>query len=101
MAYPLIIEPEAELDLLHAFTSYEDASAGLGRRFLRHVDAALDRIANNPEIHALIYRTVRRTLVRTFPYVVCYTFDDEQVSVLAVYHGHRDPDNWKSRLENR
>jgi plasmid stabilization system protein ParE len=60
---------------------------------------ALDRIAENPEIHALIYRNVRQTLVRKFPYLVCYTFEDGKVSVLAIYHGHRDPDGWKSRVD--
>ena len=99
MAFPLKIEPEAELDLIRAYRSYEDARTGLGRRFVARLDDTLDRIAENPEIHALTYRNVRQTLVRKFPWVVCYTFEDGKVSVVAIYHGHRNPDDWKSRLE--
>ena len=46
---------------------------------------------------AVTYRTVRQTLVRRFPYVVCYTFEAEEVCVIAVFHGHRDPSDWRSR----
>ena len=99
IAYPLKIEPEAQLDLFRAYRSYEDARRGLGRTFVAQLENVLDRIAENPEIHAVTYRNVRQTLVRRFPYVVCYTFEDGKVSVLAIYHGHRDPDDWKSRVE--
>jgi plasmid stabilization system protein ParE len=99
MAYPLIIEPEAELDFFRAYRSYEDARRGLGRRFIVRLDEVFDRIAQSPEIHAVTYRNVRQTLVRTFPYVVCYSFENGIVDVLAIYHGHRDPESGKSRIE--
>ena len=99
MAYPLKIEPEAQLDLLRAYHSYEDARKGLGRRFIARLEDALVRIGENPDTHAVTYRNVRQTLVRRFPYVVCYTFEEGKVSVLAIYHGHRDPNDWKSRVE--
>ena len=99
MAYPLKIDPEAQLDLFRAYQTYETARRGLGRRFVSRVEDALDRVADNPEIHAVTYRNVRQKLVRKFPYVVCYTFEDGKVTVLAIIHGHRDPDDWKSRVE--
>jgi plasmid stabilization system protein ParE len=99
MAYPLKIEPEAQLDLFRAYKAYESAVRGLGRKFLIRLEATLDRIAINPEIHAAIHRNVRQALVRKFPYVVCYTFEDGKISVLAIFHGHRDPDDWKVRVE--
>ncbi|HUE72597.1 MAG TPA: hypothetical protein VMP01_17055 [Pirellulaceae bacterium] len=48
-----------------------------------------------PELHAVVYKNVRQTLVRRFPYVVCYLFEDDKVFVVAVFHGHGDPDSWK------
>jgi toxin ParE1/3/4 len=45
MSYPLIIEPEAERDLLGAFHWYESRRPGLGLDFLLRVQAVFDRIS--------------------------------------------------------
>ena len=74
--------------------------SGLGYKFLDRLDDALARIARTPEIHAIAYRNARLTLIRKFPYVLCYLFENETVYVLAVFHGHRDPSVWKSRLDD-
>jgi toxin ParE1/3/4 len=97
MPCQLKIEPEAELDVFRAYRSYEDVRRGLGRRFIAHLQDVLDHITASPEIHAITYHNVRQTLVRKFPYVVCYTFEGETISVLAVFHTSRNPDDWKSR----
>ena len=99
MLFPLVIEPEAEDDLANAYHWYEDQCPGLGGEFLECVEEIFDRIRRTPEVHALTYRDVRQTLVRRFPYVVCYTFEADTVSVIAVFHGHRDPSDWKSRAK--
>lgn len=98
MAFPLILEPEAEDDLGDAYRWYEEQRAGLGREFLQCVENVFDRIRRSPEMHAVTYKSVRQTLVRRFPYVVCYTFEEDSVHVVAVFHGHRDPNDWKSRM---
>jgi toxin ParE1/3/4 len=99
MAFPLVIEPEAEDDLTKAYRWYERQTPGLGRKFLECVEEVFDRIRRTPEVHALTYRGMRQTLVRRFPYVVCYTFEADSVYVIAVFHGHRDPNQWKSRAQ--
>ena len=99
MSFPLVIEPEAEDDLANAYHWYEDQCPGLGREFLECVKEVFDRIRRTPEVHALTYRNVRQTLVRRFPYVVCYTFEADTVYVIAVFHGHRDPSDWKPRAK--
>jgi plasmid stabilization system protein ParE len=98
MPYPLIINPEAELDLEHAVNWHNDQRPGLGQRFLECVEEAIDRIRKMPELHAITHRTARLTLVKRFPYVVCYIFDGEKVCVIAVFHGYRDPNLWKARV---
>jgi toxin ParE1/3/4 len=98
MAYRLKIEPEAELDLLRAYLTYEAAQHGLGRRFLSRVQDVVDRIAASPEVHAVTYMNVRQTLVRKFPYIVCYTLEGQVVNVVAVFHTSRDPKGWQSRV---
>ncbi len=98
MMYQLAIEPEAEDDLDEAYRWYENQRAGLGHEFIAYVDAGLERICETPEQHAVVYKNVRQALIRRFPYVVCYVFEEPWVSVIAVFHGHRDPAIWKSRL---
>jgi toxin ParE1/3/4 len=71
---------------------------GLGEEFLARLEQVFDRISHSPEIHAVTYRHVRQTLLRQFPYVVCYVFDNDRVEVIAVFHGHRDPTSWQLRV---
>ena len=98
MTYRITIQPEAELDLAAAFQWYEDQRPGLGREFLERVEQVFQRICETPELHAVTYRGVRQTLVRRFPYVVCYIFEADCVDVVAVFHGRRDPNAWQSRV---
>jgi plasmid stabilization system protein ParE len=97
MNYPLVITPEAEADMQQASQWYESQRVGLGADFLDRVEKVLDRITFSPEIHAVAYRNVRQTLVRKFPYVVCYILEQDRVDVIAVFHVRRDPSSWQSR----
>ncbi len=51
MKLRIIITPEAEQDLKDAFSWYEEKRTGLGHDFLLQVDAAIEFIERNPEIH--------------------------------------------------
>jgi len=68
MKYRVIVRPEAEDDLKEAYSWYEDKRIGLGYDFLLQVDAGLNFIARNPNIHPIEYKETRKHLVkRTFP----------------------------------
>src|SRR5688572_22709836 len=99
MGFPLIVDPEAEIEIAFARDWYEERRTGLGREFLQSVSDSIARIQENPLGHAQTYKNVRQTLIKRFPYVVCYTFDGNSIFVLAVLHGHRDPNDWKRRLK--
>lgn len=51
MKYKVIVRPEAEEDLKEAFSWYEDNRTGLGHDFLMHVDAGINFIKRNPDVH--------------------------------------------------
>jgi hypothetical protein len=55
MKYALIIRPEAEQDMQGAFGWYEDRVSGLGREFLRCVDASIAQINRAPQTHPVLY----------------------------------------------
>jgi hypothetical protein len=66
----LIIAIEAHGDLEEAYAWYERQRVGLGEDFLQRVDACLEAIRRQPEMHAKVYQDYRRALVRRFPYAV-------------------------------
>lgn len=97
--YPLSLEPEAEADLLEAYGWYERQRSGLGVEFMECVEDALQVISRQPLHYAAGYRDVRQKLIQRFPYVVAFLVEQETVSVVAVFHGSRDPGAWRMRLK--
>jgi plasmid stabilization system protein ParE len=95
-----IVRPEAEEDLERAVRWYHEQRAGLEFDLILCVEEAFERIRNDPLAYALVYRDARQVLVRRFPYVVSYVVDGDRIAVIAVSHGRRDPEHWKSRVED-
>jgi plasmid stabilization system protein ParE len=98
MRLPVVLRPEAEHDLLTAHVWYEGQRAGLGDEFTEQVAAALERVAEMPEMYSIIWKDVRTCRSRRFPYVIYYRILADRVEVFAVLHGNRNPSSWKSRL---
>jgi len=94
---PLVINPDAEADLKEAKTWYDAQRAGLGDEFLDCVDEMFEQIRQLPKLGRQVYASLRRRLVRRFPYSIIYRIDDDQITVIAVYHGKRDPRGWQKR----
>jgi len=98
MTYRLIVRPLAESDLADTFAWYESRREGLGRGFQLAVDEAFDRIQLNPFAYPKVEGEVRRAVLKRFPYNIFYLIRDNDVIVLGVIHGHRDPQVWKSKI---
>jgi plasmid stabilization system protein ParE len=94
---PLIVNPEAEADLADARQWYETERSGLGDELIDAVSNVFARVQRAPRLYAKVFQELRLALVRRFPYVVVYRIDDDQITVVAVYHTHRDPRGWQSR----
>jgi hypothetical protein len=46
----------------------------------------------------VIYKNVRRALLRRFPYALMFVIEaDETLTVIACFHGSRDPEHWQKR----
>jgi plasmid stabilization system protein ParE len=91
---PLIVNPEAEADLEEARAWHEAQRQGLGDEFLECVREVFDRIQPARHLYGKVYQELRLALVRRFPYAVVYRVDDEQITVVAVYHTRREPRGW-------
>lgn len=91
------LRPEAEQDVAEAALWYEANEPGLGAQFVDQVQATIDTIADQPNAFTTVYNSVRRALVRRFPFGVFYQIDKDGVIVIAVLHGSRHPRAWKER----
>jgi len=94
---PLILNPEADADLADAKAWYDSQRAGLGDELLDCVGETLDRVRRMPQLYGKVFQDLRLAKVRRFPYLVVYRIDDDQVTVVAVYHTRRDPRGWQNR----
>ena len=97
MSLRLVFQAGVCNEIDQAYHWYEGQREGLGEEFLAEVQRVLDRIEENPEIHAPIYQTVRHVSVRRFPYAVYYRIEAARIAVIAVHHSKRDPRSWQSK----
>ncbi|MGB3491129.1 MAG: type II toxin-antitoxin system RelE/ParE family toxin [Elainellaceae cyanobacterium] len=97
MKYGLVFRPEVRDDLSDAYDWYESQRLGLGDEFIDCVDELLNRVCTMPESYAIVYRDVRRAVIKRFPYAVYYRVISSRVVVTAIFHGQRDPKLWRSR----
>ena len=96
MKYGLILRQEAERDLAEAYRWYSEKVPGLGSDFLAVVERALESIKENPARFPVIYREVRRALMRRFPYGIFFIVAGNKVIVLGLMHAARDPVKWRN-----
>lgn len=95
----VIVTPIALAELIEAQDWYENEAPGLGRRFRAEVDAVVERISANPRQFPVIYKGIRRSLLRHFPYALMFVVEtDETLTVIACFHGSRDPVHWQKRM---
>ncbi|HEY4125553.1 MAG TPA: type II toxin-antitoxin system RelE/ParE family toxin [Rhizomicrobium sp.] len=94
----VLFRQEAENDVAEAFAWYESRSKGLGADFLRALDVAVSSIQRRPSLHREIAPGRRRVLLRRFPYSVVYYLHNEDLVIVACFHGKRDPRRLQDRL---
>jgi toxin ParE1/3/4 len=97
MSLPVVLRQKAKAEFDNAIDWYERQQLGLGPEFAERVEAVFDRISATPDMHAMVYRDVRKGLVRRFRYSIYYRVRTDRVVVLAVFHNKRNPNIWKSR----
>lgn len=94
---PIIIRPEAEEDIREGFYWYEECSKGLGSDFILSIDACLYSIKRFPEMYPKVYKNIRRTILKRFPFGIFYIIEEKRIAVIAVMHCSRHPKNWGKR----
>ena len=95
----LIFTQTARAELVEAQDWYENKVPGLGLRFRAAVHAAVERINSNPLQFRVVHKNIRRALLPRFPYALMFVIEpDDSVTVIACFHGSRDPSQWQRRM---
>jgi len=95
--YTLKFKPEVYNDIKVAYDWYESQRMGLGEDFLLTLEESYAKITRSPKIYQLIYKTVRRKLLRRFPYGVFFVLKNDEIIVIAIMHTRRKPKEWNER----
>jgi len=90
--------PEARIEALEAQSWYESRSSGLGVEFAHALDASIQSARRNPLAAQTIEGDCRRVLLRRFPYSVFYRPDANGILIVAIFHHHRRPGAWLTRM---
>lgn len=86
-----------DVDLLNAWTWYEDREPGLGDRFLDAIAATVQRASHLPNAGVPVLRDdtgeiiERKITANGFPYAVRYRILGDRLVIMAVLHQRRHP----------
>ena len=98
MAFKIIIKPIVFFDLDEALMWYEGEQSGLGQRFYKSFENAINRIKKNPHAFFDVIPGVKRILLKKFPYKVFYTISEKNVFVIGISHAKRSNSYIRKRL---
>ena len=91
MTRKLVVRSEAERDIRDAHEWYSSITRDLGEQFITEVENAFERITDNPSAFPILHRSIRRSLLRRFPYAVFFVTSETRVAVIGVLHQARNP----------
>ncbi len=89
--------PEAVEDIAEAYDWYEAERPGLGDDFRTALSQVEHLLAQSPESFPFVHRSLRRILLRRFPYSVYFELSDRGVEIWGCIHQARRPGVWRSR----
>lgn len=89
--------PQAQQEVLDATDWYRQRLPGLDREFLLAVDAAVQAAVQRPPSFPVVDGTLRRVLVKRFPYTLVFDVLSDELVILAVFHRRRQPVPWRMR----
>jgi plasmid stabilization system protein ParE len=87
----------AEVEFSEAIEFYEAASLGLGEAFVNEIEHTIRLILDYPEAAPVVRGSIRKKLVRRFPYAILYRITPDGIRILAIMNLRRRPSYWRGR----
>ncbi|MFN2261801.1 MAG: type II toxin-antitoxin system RelE/ParE family toxin [Psychroflexus sp.] len=97
--YNVVLLPFAKQDIKESASWYNSKQKGLGKSFTQDVRSKVLYIQENPNASVIRYDDVRCAVLDIFPFMIHYTIDEPQktVVVLAIFHTSLNPNKWTER----
>ena len=99
MSKPIRFKPEAERDFYNILQWYIEINKFVTDKFTDEIDESLHIISENPQIGANYKFKIRKYVLIKFPYVIFYIEEDIEIIILAIFHGHSNPEVIRRVLE--
>ena len=95
--FKAIILPLAKQDIIDAASWYNSKQKGLGKKFTKEVRSKVKFISENPQAYAIRYNTTRCAVLDVFPFMIHYSIEmaNKSIIIAAVFHTSIDPANWR------
>jgi toxin ParE1/3/4 len=97
MQFTMVVSPDVKQEISDAFNWYRERNVKAAEGFRSEVLAALDLIVKDPARWALQDESVRRYVLKHYPYSVYFSILEVQVRILAVGHHRRRAGYWVGR----
>jgi len=81
--FTVIFTQAARAELIDAQDWYEGEAAGLGRHFREAIDVLTGRMSTDPQHFPIVFKNVRRALLRRFPYALFFAVEGHAPGVAA------------------
>jgi toxin ParE1/3/4 len=94
----VLLNPAAESDVIEIIDWYDEIAPAESLGFARELRRCKMVLAGRPTLHPYVQKPYRRILMRTYPYLIIYIDEPRCVTIVAVVHGKRHPNHWRSRL---
>lgn len=95
--FTVIFTQAARAEMIDAQDWYEREAAGVGLHFREAMDALAQRLSTNPQQFPVVFKNLRRALLRRFPYALFFAVAGDNIFVIACFHASRDPLQWQKR----
>lgn len=87
----------AEGEFIDTASFFQFEGPELGDAFINEVERAILQILLHPLSCQLVNRTVRRKVLRRFPYSIMYSVKPQTIRILAIASHKRRPFYWRGR----
>lgn len=92
MSFPIHLTEEAFLEETEAFLFYEDQQTGLGERFLKEIEVALQKVSAHPTHYSFSdkTKTIRDISLIKFPFVIIFEMEADKIIVYHIHHTKKE-----------
>lgn len=97
MTLRIVFRRAANSEFEDAAVWYNEQRIGLGEVFIVEIEEAVANAAVSPQRYPVVFGDIRRTVARRFPFSVYFRVRPNELVVLAVFHGRRNPTIWQRR----